>query len=168
MKFLCTCCKEEHDLNEISLGASAPVQWHLISDEERSRSELTDDQCIIETGDDVHYFVRACLELPIAGTDDSFVWGVWCSLSERSFAEMHEHWTDPRRMELGPYFAWLCTSLPCYTDTVFLKARVHQREVGQRPSVQLVETEHPLSVHQRLGVDPAEIKKIVEQALHEA
>jgi hypothetical protein len=166
MEFTCRTCGKRHDANQISFGADAPMQWDLISDAERAKSELGGEQCVIEAGGQRHFFVRACLDVPIAGTDRAFTWGVWVSLSARSFLEMSEHWEDPSRTSLGPYFGWLCTKIPEYPDTVFLKTRVHQRAVGQRPGVELEETDHPLSVDQHHGIDPSRMQEIISKVLH--
>ena len=48
---------------------------------------LTSDTCVI---DDEHLFVRGCLEIPVHGSDDPFVWGVWVSLSEPNFFRFQE------------------------------------------------------------------------------
>lgn len=167
MTFRCASCGAEHDLGEISFGADAPDPWGKLSAAECERSELGDEQCVIETGEGTHFFVRACLEIPIAGGGQPFSWGVWCSLSENSFWEMSDHWEDPARTSLGPYFGWLCTRIPGYPDTLFLKTRVHQRAVGLRPLVELEPTEHPLSVHQRNGIGREVMQDLVSQLLHD-
>ncbi len=79
---------------------------------------------------------------------------------------MSDHWKGPSRTSLGPYFGWLCTKIPEYPDTVFLKTMVHQRAVGQRPVVELDETDHPLSVDQRNGIDPGRMQEIIRKVLH--
>ena len=166
MEFTCQSCGKRHDTSEISFGADAPAQWNLISEEERARSELGGEQCVIEADGERHFFVRACLEVPIKGTQRAFTWGVWVSLSEKSFLEMSDHWEDPSRTSLGPYFGWLCTKIPEYPETVFLKTKVHQRPVGERPIVELQETDHPLSIDQRNGIDPARMQEIISRLLH--
>jgi hypothetical protein len=166
MEFTCRTCGQTHDVAEISFGADAPVQWNLISDEERAKSELSPEVCVIEADGQRHFFVRACLDIPIAGTDRAFTWGVWVSLSEKSFLEMSVHWEDPSRTSLGPYFGWLCTKILEYPDTVFLKTMVHQRAVGQRPTVKLEKTDHLLSVDHHNGIDPARMQQIISTLLH--
>lgn len=166
MKFTCSNCREEHDLDELSFGAEAPQQWGDLTKEDLARSELTSDQCIMELEDERHFFVRACLDLPIRGTERQFTWGVWVSLSEKSFAEMSAHWTDPRRVETGPYFGWLCTNIPVYPDTMLLKTMVHQNAVGLRPLVELEPTDHPLAIHQREGIEEGELQRMVAELLH--
>lgn len=163
----CSRCGELHSLTDISLSADSPLQWDLLSDIEREQSELTSGQCVIESSEGRHFFVRACFDVPLIGSGQTFTWGVWVSLSESSFLEMAEHWTDPARMNLGPYFGWLCTKIPEYPDTMFLKTMVHQRPVGTRPAVEVEPTDHPLSIHQRQGIAPEEMQRIVESVVHQ-
>jgi hypothetical protein len=168
MRFTCTTCGAEHDIDDISFGADAPVQWGLLSDAERFRSLLAREQCEIESHEGRSFYIRACLEIPIAGTGRTFTWGVWCSLSEKSYVEISEHWNDPARFSLGPHFGWLCTKVPGYPDTVFLKTMVHQREVGVRPLVELEATDHPLAVDQREGIEEDRLRAMVIGLLHES
>jgi hypothetical protein len=168
MPFICSYCREVHDISQVSLGAEAPVQWALLTDAERAASELGQEQCVIRSDGGRHYFVRAGLEILIKATGGSFTWGVWISLSQASFLEMSEHWEDPVRTSLGPYFGWLCTRVPEYPDSVYLKTRVHQRPVGFRPLVELEPTDHPLAVHQREGIELARLQEIIAKALHSA
>ena|SRR6266566_5070348 len=104
MRFTCASCGAEHDIDEMSFGTDAPLQWDLLSDAERSRSLLSADQCEIESDEGRSFYIRGCLEIPIRGTDRTFAWGVWCSLSEQSYTEIAEHWEDPARARIGPHF----------------------------------------------------------------
>lgn len=167
MTFTCSTCGLQHDLASLSFGADAPAQWNLLTEEERNSSELTAEQCVIRSSEGIHFFVRACLEIPILGKDSAFTWGVWCSLSEKSFLEMSEHWHDSDRTQFGPYFGWLCTPVPEYPDSMFMKTRVHQRAIGLRPLVELEESEHLLSVHYHRGIPEQEMQRIVSRVLHD-
>jgi hypothetical protein len=166
MEYICKTCGQSHDASEISLAAAAPVQWLLLTEEERAESELTDDLCVIQAEGRTSFYMRACLDVQILETDNPIFWGVWVSLSEKSFREMGEHWEDRERTKLGPYFGWLCTKIPEYPDTVFMKTKVHQRAVGLRPLVELETTEHPLSVDQKNGIDAARLQDIIAKVLH--
>lgn len=154
MRFSCATCGSEHDIDDISFGTDAPLQWDLLSDAERSRQEGRS------------FYIRACLEIPIRGTDRRFTWGVWCSLSEQSYKEVSQHWDDPARSSIGPHFGWLCTKVPGYPDTAFLKTMVHQRDVGLRPVVKLEPTDHLLAVEQRDGIEEHRLREIVIGELH--
>ena len=59
------------------------------------------------------------------------------------------------------------TAIPEYPDSTFLKASVHQRPVGERPLVELEQTDHPLAIHQRLGIDRSALEQMVTRLLHE-
>jgi len=48
---------------------------------------LGGEQCIINANGKEHFFIRACLEIPIHGSDLPFVWGVWC-VGERPLVEL--------------------------------------------------------------------------------
>ena len=65
-----------------------------------------------------------------------------------------------------PYPGLLSTGLPGYPDTVGLKVSVHTREVGRRPRVVLVPTDHPLAVEQRHGITHERVQEIAELVLH--
>ena len=163
--FKCSQCDEIHEGLPLSFGADAPAAYYAIPEHQRAeRAILSSDQCII---DDTHYFVRACLDIPIHGGTDVFRWGVWVSLSEQSFERMTELWeTKGREFEL-PYFGWLCTPLPIYPETTNLKTQVHTRPLGERPSIELEPTDHPLAVEQRTGISPARAREIAETLLHQ-
>ena len=165
--FRCSTCGEIHDITEISFGAEYPLQWDLLTEEERKGSLLGEEQCIIDGPDEFHYYIRACLDIPIKGTDDCFSWGVWVSLNESDFKEMFDNLNNPERSRLGPYFGWLSTKIPEYPDTMFLKVTVYQRAIGVRPLVELEPTDHPLAVQQRAGIELEELQELVVKILHD-
>jgi len=166
MKFKCNICNELNDFDDISFGSDAPEQWTLINEQERSLSELGEEQCLIISKEGTSYYIRARLEIPVIGRVNKFVWGVWCSLSENSMMEVTEYWEDPIRQHKGPYFGWLCTIIPWYPDTMYLKTMVHHSGVGYRPTVILEPKSHPLAVHQRDGVALDTLKEIIAKSLH--
>src|SRR5438128_5301725 len=63
MRFSCATCGAEHDIDDISFGTDAPLQWDLLSEEERSRSLLGGDQCEIDSREGRSFYMRACLEI---------------------------------------------------------------------------------------------------------
>jgi hypothetical protein len=139
----------------------------MLTDEERSISLLGQEQCEITSSEGKSYYIRACLDIPIQNSNDVFTWGVWCSLSEQNYAEVSDRWDDPSRNKLGPYFGWLCTRVPTYPDTMYLKTMVHQRAVGQRPIVELEKIEHPLAVDQQVGIPIKRLQEAVVKLLHQ-
>jgi len=105
----CHCCGQVFDTLPMSYGTRAPDYWQDIPESQYDRRNfLTSDACVIDGRD---RFIRGCIELPVHGQDDSFVWGVWVSLSEKSFARVHELRDEPVRSDEPPMFGWLSTNL---------------------------------------------------------
>jgi hypothetical protein len=146
MAYRCTTCGELHfDLP--SVGADQPDPWWAVQEDGTDhRIELTTDTCVID--DD--YFIRGVLQLPIIGHDETFDFGVWVSQKRENFLTYLDHFESA---EIGPFFGWLCTRITYYPDdTMFLKAMAHFRGGGQRPTIELEPTDHPLALDQRNGI----------------
>ncbi|MGD1217080.1 DUF2199 domain-containing protein [Streptomyces krungchingensis] len=127
---------------------------------------LSPDQCVIHGQ---HYFVKGLIEIPVIGGDEVFSWGVWVSLSRESFSRAADLWDTPGREDEKPYFGWLTTYLPMYAPTsLYLKTNVHTRPVGERFSVELEPTDHPLAVEQRTGITLDCVREIAAAVLHPA
>jgi hypothetical protein len=138
------------DWQNFSFGPHAPDLWLSLSEADRElRAKLSSDQCIV---DGQYFFVLGLLEIPVRGMDKRFVWRVWLSLSEKSFSRCSELWTTPGRESEPPVFGWLQSQLPYAPGTLNLKTMVQMRPVGERPSVLLEPTDHPLAVEFREGI----------------
>lgn len=162
--FHCHVCGKYHAELPLDFGADAPLPYENIPAAERAaRCDLTSDLCVI---DGQEFFIRGCLEIPIVNGDRPFTWGVWVSLSPRSFQRLGEIWDTPGREAEPPFFGWLCTALPLYPETLLLKTNVHTRPLGQRPFIELEPTDHPLAVEQRRGIALARVREMVAQLLH--
>ena len=164
--YTCRTCSGEHPGPPLVWGAEAPTPYLSLPPEERDRALLSSDQCVIETPDDVHYFVRGRLEIPILGSEEGFAWLVWVSQSATSFARANELWTTPGREREPPTFGWLCSDLPYPETTLHLKTRVHTRPVGERPVVELEPSDHPLTMEQREGITWRRVQEIAERFAH--
>lgn len=162
-RFKCRTCEQWHE-GVPSLVAEAPLYYYSIPEAERAvRCDLTTDVCII---DEEFFFVRGLIEIPVESLEEIFSWGVWMSLSKASFDEYLAHHDNAARAALGPYFGWLSAALPAYPDTENLKTRVHPREPGLRPLVELEPTDHPLAIEQRQGISQQRLAEILEISLH--
>jgi hypothetical protein len=80
---------------------------------------------------------------------------------------MRQLWETPGRESEPSYFGWLSTQLMTYSPTTInLKARLHTHPVGQRPTIELQPTDHPLAIEQRTGITQARVQQIAERLLH--
>ncbi|MEC4593760.1 DUF2199 domain-containing protein [Nitrospirillum amazonense] len=162
-RFQCAACDEWHE-GMPTFGATAPLSYYGIPAAERQvRCVLTSDTCSV---DQAHFFIRGSIEIPVRGADDPFVWGGWVSLSKPNFDEFLAHYDSPQRAHLGPYFGWLSVALPLYPNTENLKTRVHLRDDGLRPYIELEPTDHPLALEQRNGIDIARVGVIYARVIH--
>jgi hypothetical protein len=169
MQWTCSRCGRVHEGLPHDWGFDAPVYWYALSPDERStRGKLSEDLCVIRDEEGEHFFIRGILPIPVRTSDEEFRYGVWASLSEKSFRRVVELWNDPKRTEEPPYFGWLSNSIAGYPETLSLKTNVHTRDLNLRPTIELQPTDHPLAVEQREGITPERLQELVELQLHRA
>jgi hypothetical protein len=162
-EFKCTDCGEIHR-GIPTFGTDSPLRYRLIPEAEReARCSLGTDECVI---DEKEFYIRGCLEIPVIGESDPFVWGAWVSLSFESFLQWLKYFGKEKRSHIGPFFGWLNTRLPTYPDTANLKANVRLRDDLLRPLIELEPTDHPLAVEQRNGITAERVAEIYAEAMH--
>ena len=158
----CQCCGKQFDTLLTDYAFAAPDQWYSISEDERdNRAKRDTDVCIIENKD---IFVRGCIEIPIIGTNERFVWGVWVSVSRDSFKRIVELWNADVIESESPKFGWLCNNISEYPDTLNLKTLVRLRTGNKRPSIELEPTDHPLAIEQREGISLERVEEIAARS----
>jgi hypothetical protein len=134
---------------------SLPQPIFLLDDDEREqRSQVSDDSAVLhgETGD--RFFVRALLELPIAGEDGYFGYGAWIEVSEPDFAALRDLWDDDDGWRSEPVAGTLANELSPYAFTEGLSLQIRLRDVELLPLVELEDGEHELVRAQRYGISP--------------
>jgi hypothetical protein len=147
--FTCDVCGETHagDTRDIRMGLPQPV--FLLDEPERAeRCRLGDDWAVL----DDRYFVRALLELPIAGEEGYFGYGAWVEVSADDFAALGELWDDEEGWRAEPFTGRLANELSPYAFTEGLPVRIRLRDVRLLPLVELDDGEHELVRAQRHGI----------------
>lgn len=162
--FKCQTCGEIHQ-GTPTFGYEFPIYYLDVPEEQREeRCELTSDTCVI---DSELYFVRGCVEIPVHGEDEPFIWGVWVSLSEKSFARYLELYEVAERDQEEPFFGWLNGCFADYaTGDTNLKTQVHLRNNGTRPYIEVEQTDFPLAVEQHQGISKERLIEIYEMIAH--
>lgn len=164
MRFTCTQCGEVHE-EAPGLSATAPLFYYGVPEAERAtRCVLTADTCVV---DGRYFFVRGCLEVPILGESEPFIWGLWTSLSQQSFETFLQAYDDDHRSQVGPFFGWLSAGVRGYPDTENLKTMIHLRDHGIRPFIELEPSEHPLALEQGRGMTRERATEILSLHLHD-
>jgi hypothetical protein len=160
----CGCCGRTFDTLCMNYAVPAPRNWFAIPEEERpTRAALSADLCTI---DGREHYVRGCVEIPVIGCDELFVWGVWASISDESLRRILDLWEAPVIENEPPRFGWLCTWLQDYPEPREIRCHVHMRPGSLRPRIVLEPTDYPLAVEQRTGISLTRIKEIAAAAGH--
>jgi hypothetical protein len=151
VSYVCSCCGREHPGEPYSFAADSPEPYANMTAEQRANhAEIASDQCVI---DEEQFYIRGCIELPIQGTDQIFIWGVWARIFEKDFIEIADHWeTEGREHTTGPYKGRLANDISVYPDTLNLLLEIHVRPVGTRPLFVAEHSDHLLAVEQRIGM----------------
>ena len=161
--FRCSACSQVHE-GSPSFGFRAPAPYLEQPNAVQDAGLLTSDLCEYEGEHGRHFFVRGCLEVPIHGISDPFLWGVWTSLSERNYRRYVETYDNPDATD--HFFGWLCNYLPYYPTTYPLKTHVHPRPAGNRPYIVPERSDHPLSMDFHGGITVARAQEIAEAIIH--
>jgi hypothetical protein len=164
ISFTCPTCGETHAGPSFCFGAEFPEYYLSIPPAEREeRVELTKDLCVV---DGSHFFIRGRIEIPIIDHDEPFCWNVWASLSEKNFLRANDVWNEPDRENEPPYFGWLQTQIPGYSNTINIKTHVHTRAVGTIPWIEIGEEGHLLLAEQQAGITMDRALEIVSDIFH--
>jgi len=148
-----------------SFGSHKPLSYYEVPEAEReSRCDCGTDDCVI---DEEWFFVRGCIEIPVVGEEEPFVWGVWVSLSKESYEKWIKCFDEKKRSYIGPFFGWLNAWLKPYPDTMNLKTQVYLRDDGIRPYIELEPTDHPLAIEQREGITKERVAELYSEMMHE-
>jgi hypothetical protein len=131
----------------MSFAAEFPDMYASMKREERdTRALIGSDQCVI---DEQRFFLRGCLEVPILGSEEPSVWGLWVSVKEEVYDEVSDCWTLEGREKLhGAYKGRLANSLTVYPETLNLKTEISLQPVGTRPLLKIGE---PLARSRAVG-----------------
>src|SRR6185312_1701491 len=110
--FRCSCCGEVHE-GSPSIAFKASDPYASLSKEQKAQiGKIDSDFCTITHADRTDYFIRVVLEIPIHGVEEPFLWGIWVSLSEKSFLRYVETYDDP--VAGDGFFGWVCNALKEY------------------------------------------------------
>lgn len=161
--FKCSSCDKLHE-GSPSFACRAPDPYLEQSKAIQEAGKLSDDLCWYEDEDGMHYFIRVCLEIPILGVTEPFIWGVWVSLSKANFDRYVETYDSSDITDA--YFGWFSNYLGYYDNTYALKTRVHPRAENNRPYIDLEETDHPLSIDFHHGISIQRAQEIAEKIMH--
>lgn len=145
----------------MDLGYSWPDTYDPKSEQ---RATLNDDFCHIEHSEgDIDRAIRCVLNIPVLGVDDMFAFGVWMSVSQKSW-DIYSAGFNNGSYEVDACFGYLLNSLPGSPTSLLLHANVTFGEGKSRPVVWLHDADHPIVEAQRNGVTLGQVEEWVASA----
>lgn len=110
-KYICSCCSKEQE-QWPALAYDSPTNYNNLSAaDKQSLGKLSGDFCTINHSDQTDRFVRCTLTQKVDSCD-SLEYGLWVSLSEKSFNDYSKNYNNPNHET--QYFGWLSNDLPDY------------------------------------------------------
>ena len=132
MSFKCGICGEVHDAWP-ALAFDSPLNYSQLNEEKKkSIAELTSDFCIIKHENQTDRFIRCTLTQKVNEHDDGLDYGIWVSLSQKSFDDYRKNFENENH-ETG-YFGYLCNDIPGYPSTLNIYMNVYTQKSGRRPT----------------------------------
>ncbi len=134
MRYTCSICGNEHDeWPAIAWGAPASYS-ELTEDEKRMYGVITDDYCVITYPDQTDRFIRAVLYQQVIDNCQTLDYGVWVSLSEKSFEDYKNRYNTIDNRD-ARYFGYLNTVPSPYEFYNGIKTDVVVSNRTNRPEV---------------------------------
>jgi hypothetical protein len=164
----CRICKVKHTDVPLFFFCASPQDYEeLPANVRAARSKLSADLCSI---DNVRFFVRGLLEVPIRVADEIkdlnnivLTWGVWVAVETEDFYRLMKGWSDPTPLALK---GTLNSSLPLYNDTLNLPVTLTTRAGGLRPLIELASPDSLLAKDKREGLSVMRLESLLEVILH--
>src|ERR1700761_3417895 len=112
VEYTCSCCGKVHT-EWPALAYASPDSYHFLSDNDKQTiASLSEDFCIITHPKQVDRFIRCTLIQKVADHCENLQYGLWVSLSEKSFLDYSSNFHNEHHD--AQYFGWLCNRLPEY------------------------------------------------------
>lgn len=162
-EYKCLICGRVHD--ELpAIAFKTPYHYDVLSDQDKFEiAEISDDFCVIRHIDQTDRFIRTTLRIPINDACEDLDYGIWVSLSEKSFLEYQDEFKH--NVEGKIYFGMICNQISDYEEsTIGLHVNVVTRSEGMRPELELHQSDHKLVEDWVHGISIEEAKERVETA----
>src|SRR5919202_316651 len=94
IKYVCSCCGQEHE-EYPALTFSSPTFFNDLTDEEKeNKAEISSDFCVIYHPEQTDRFIRGTLTQKIVDHCENLEYGLWVSLSEKSFQDYSDNFNN--------------------------------------------------------------------------
>lgn len=161
VKYTCSCCGKEHE-EWPALTYRWPDNYGGLSEIEKTEiAELDSDFCVIKYPDQTDRFIRCILTQKIIDHCEALEYGLWVSLSEKSFQDYSDNYGNDNHETV--YFGWLCNNIQGYKFENNIPADVVTKAGNSRPEIIPHEScEHPFVYDYYNGITKAEAARRIK------
>jgi len=133
LEYICSVCGESHR-EWPALTFYSPASYNeLTMDEKNSIGKLDSDFCTIKYEDQIDKFIRVVLKQKVNDSDQNLDYGLWVSLSEKSYSNYTANFSNKNHEE--KYFGWLNSRIPEYENTINIPTTVQTKRGNERPEI---------------------------------
>ncbi|WP_286911813.1 DUF2199 domain-containing protein [Flavobacterium sp. UBA4197] len=133
IKYTCECCGKSHE-SWPALTFISPDNYNCLPQQDKDNiAELKSDTCIINYPDQIDRFIRCILIQTVTDHCEDLDYGLWVSLSDKSFQDYMENFDDQNHET--QYFGWLCNNIPGYEFSESIPTTVYTKKGNQRPEI---------------------------------
>jgi hypothetical protein len=163
-KFKCTECGQVH-MEWPALIFNSPANYHTLSEDEKSEiGKMESDFCEIYYEDQIDRFIRVTLTQKVNKACETLQYGLWVSLSEKSYMDYKENFNNPNHETA--YFGWLCNNIVEYGNTFLIPCDVMTKSGNDRPEIFPHEDyEHPFVRDYYNVISKAEAKNRIDKII---
>lgn len=164
-KYTCSNCGQIHD-EWPALAFDSPTSYNVLPEKIKEEiGELTSDFCTVNHPEQTDRFVRGTLTIKVNDHCQNLEYGLWVSLSEKSFEDYSRNFGNPNYE--AKYFGWLSNDIPEYeVPEGGIRTTVFTRKGGLRPEiVPHTDFDHQLVHDYYEGITKAEAAKRIQTML---
>ena len=164
MKYTCERCGKVHE-EWPALTFSSPTAYNVLPEKIKQQiGELTSDFCVIRHPEQTDRFIRGTLTLKVIDHCEDLEYGLWVSLSEKSFQDYSDNYNNPDYE--AKYFGWLSNDISEYEVSGSIPTTVFTRQNGLRPEIVPHEDfDHQLVHDYFKGINKSEAEKRIKKML---
>jgi len=162
--YTCCCCGKVHE-EWPALAFDSPTAYAVLPEKIKNEiAELSSDFCIIHHPEQTDRFIRGTLTQKVNDHCQDLEYGLWVSLSEKSFQDYSDNFHNPDHE--NKYFGWLSNDIPEYGVIKSIPTTVFTRPGDQRPEIVPHENfEHHFVYDYYDGISKTEAEKRIEEML---
>jgi hypothetical protein len=162
--YTCSCCGKRHE-EWPALTFISPDNYHNLPETFKNEiAEIDEDFCVINHPGQTDRFARVTLIQKVTDHCDDLHYGLWVSLSEKSFLDYSENFRNENHVT--KYFGWLCNALPEYDFKESIPTTVYTKTGNNRPEiVPHSDFKHPFVFDYYNGITKEEAERRIEKML---